>query len=414
MRYKITHAPKRLHGTINLPASKSISNRLVIINALCAEHITVGNLSRSGDTQIIEQLIVSDSETLDVGQAGAAMRFLTAYFSIKQGVTKILTGSDRMKERPIGILVEALRKLGAEIDFLEREGYPPLRITGKQLNGCEISVTGNVSSQFITGLLLTAPTLANGLIINIEGKITSMPYINMTLSMMNYFGVTARLENSIITVNHGIYAAMPYDVEPDWSSASYWYSMAALSQEADIFLPGLKEFSIQGDSVVASIFTLFGVHTEFSEKGVRITKQGKPATEFGYDFTDCPDLAQTVITTSAALRIPGVFTGLESLRIKETDRVTALKNELKKMGTQLKEISYGRVKLIPGTELIGSNLPGLLFQTYQDHRMALSFTPLSILYGDIIISDPEVVEKSYPHFWQDLKSVGFIVEKKYD
>ncbi|MFH1319454.1 MAG: 3-phosphoshikimate 1-carboxyvinyltransferase [Bacteroidota bacterium] len=419
MTYKISKPTKELKGKITLPSSKSISNRVLIIRALCKEGFEISNLSDAEDTKVLQQLLTSTESVLDVGAAGTAMRFLTAYLSIKQG-TWILTGSERMKERPVSILVDALRQLGAEIEYLGKEGYPPLKIKGASLSGQEVEIDGSLSSQYISALLLIAPVLPNGLSIKItsppdnrQGIIASKPYIKMTLKIMKHFGVLCSWHDDTIMVEHGGYfTSVPnekdYIIEGDWSSASYWYAMVSLADEADLIITNIKKETIQGDAIVARIFTHFGVQTEYLDNGIRLYK-GKPVAEqFGFDFSDCPDLAQTVIVVSSVLGISGIFGGLESLRIKETDRITALKNELDKISVKVKEFNKGGIIIKPNPK---SQTPNTEFHTYNDHRMAMAFAPVAIKYGEIKIKDPGVVNKSYPRFWEDLRSVGFKIEE---
>lgn len=417
MTYKISHPTRKLTGSLRLTASKSESNRALIIQALCRERFEIKNLALAQDTEILEKLLIRSqndphsSVPYNVGAAGTTMRFLTAYLSTKLG-THILTGSDRMKKRPIGILVNALRQLGANIEYLEEDGYPPLKITGRSLRGGEIEMDGNVSSQFISALLLISPELQNGLVLKFKGAVTSRPYINMTLNMMEEFRVYGMWQDCFLSVSKQTYHRKSeldyqYDVEADWSSASYWYAIAALAEEADFTIKGLKNPSKQGDSIVASIFTFFGVKTEVVNEGMRITKTRIKDEHFGYDFSDCPDLAQTIAVVTSALKIPAFFNGLHTLRIKETDRTLALKNELKKFGTELEILNDNSIKINP-SQFFQS---GSAIKTYEDHRMAMAFATLAMKLDSVLIEDPEVVKKSYPDFWNDLKSVGFIIEE---
>ncbi len=420
MKYRISHPTKKLEGSIELTASKSESNRVLIIQALCSEKFEIQNLAAAEDTVVLRKILSAAEQnknlenTYDVGAAGTAMRFLTAFFSAKEG-THILTGSERMKKRPIGILVNALRELGASIEYMEEEGFPPLKITGKRLNGAEIEMEGNVSSQFISALLLISPQLQNGLVINFKGEVISRPYINMTLKMLQEFRVYGQWhDNSIsISVSNQQYHKKSepdyvYQVEADWSSASYWYSIAALSMEASFTIKGLKHPSLQGDAIVPDIFSFFGVKTEFVPDGIHISKTRMKIEHFGFDFSDCPDLAQTLAVTTAALNVNCLFNGLNTLRIKETDRVNALKTELHKLGAAVVELNDNSIKIIPSSSMPGNSLS---FNTYDDHRMAMAFTALAMKFDSVIIDDPEVVKKSYPAFWNDLKIAGFIIEE---
>ena len=425
MRYTISHPTKKIIGTIELTASKSESNRALIIQALCSEKFEISNLAKAQDTVTLNQILHSDvtqSEVegalLDVGAAGTTMRFLAAYFSTKIG-THTLTGSERMKKRPIGILVNALRDLGAHIQYLDKEGYPPLKITGKALKGGEIEMDGNVSSQFISALLLISPELQNGLVIKFNGEVTSRPYINMTLKMMEEFRVYGQWHENSISVSKQNYHKKSeedytYKVEGDWSAVSYWYAMVALSSEADLTIKGLKHPSLQGDSILADVFTFFGVKTEYLTDGIRITKNRIKDEHFGFDFSDCPDIAQTVAVVVSALKIPALFNGLHTLRIKETDRIEALKVELKKVGTEVEILNDNSIKIIPPKVVTLSGVEGqqlTTIQTYEDHRMAMAFSALAMKLNEITIEDPEVVKKSYPNFWNDLKSLGFEIKE---
>lgn len=418
MMYRISHPTKKLQGSIQLTASKSESNRALIIQALCSEKFEIKNLAAAQDTASLQHILTSSlapnpsSFTYDVGAAGTTMRFLTAYFSTKPG-THILTGSDRMKKRPIGILVNALRELGASIEYMEEEGFPPLKITGKSLKGGEIEIDGNVSSQFISALLLIAPEFQNGLVIKFKGEVTSRPYINMTLKMMEEFRIYGQWHENSISVSAQQYhkkseADYVYTIEADWSSASYWYAIAALSNEANFIIKGLKNPSIQGDAIVADIFTFFGIKTEYTDDGIHLTKARIKDEHFGFDFSDCPDLAQTVAVVVSALQIPAFFNGLHTLRIKETDRIMALKNELKKINVEVEILNDNSLKINRSEALTPRPTS---FATYEDHRMAMAFAALAMVSDTITIEHPDVVQKSYPDFWNDLKKTGFVVEQ---
>jgi 3-phosphoshikimate 1-carboxyvinyltransferase len=420
MKYIVSHPTKKITGTIELTASKSESNRALIIQALCEEKFELCNLALAQDTFTMNKVLdgmqnAAHNQVIDVGSAGTTMRFLTAYCASKPGL-HLITGSERMKKRPIGILVNALRDLGAQIEYEEEEGFPPLRITGKPLRGGVIEMDGSISSQYISAILLISPVLENGLTINFKGSITSRPYINMTLKMMEYFGVKARWEEKSLTVGKQQYtikklAEPAYTIEADWSAASYWYAIAALSEEADIVLKGLKKNSLQGDSVLVDLFTFFGVKTEFIPGGISITKTKFHHKEFGFDFSDCPDLAQTVAVAVSALKIPSLFNGLHTLKIKETDRAEALKVELNKIGTVVEIISDEMINIKTFSNTFN---PEAVIDTYEDHRMAMAFAPLALTLGKICINHPDVVKKSYPEFWNDLKSVGFEIQEVTD
>lgn len=416
MNYRISHPTKKLQGSITLTASKSESNRALIVQALCSEKFEIENLAAAEDTRILAEILnkplAENSEvTYDVGPAGTTMRFLTAYFSTKKG-TYILTGSDRMKKRPIGILVDALCDLGADIEYLEEYGFPPLKIKGKQLRGGEIEMDASVSSQFISALLLISPELQNGLVIEFTGDVISRPYINMTLKMMEEFRVYGQWQENSISVSKQAYHKKSEEdyvctIEADWSSASYWYSMVALSEGADLTIKGLNNPSLQGDAIVADIYSFFGVKTEYIEGGIRLSKVRIKDEHFGYDFSDCPDIAQTAAVTVSALQIPVLFNGLHTLKIKETDRITALKNELSKMGVAVEILNDHSIQTL---SFQPNNKP-VTIKTYEDHRMAMAFAPLAMFLESVIIEDPGVVKKSYPAFWEDLKKVGFVVEE---
>lgn len=387
-----------------LPASKSISNRALIINALAGGKSELSNLSDANDTQLMLRLIHSKDKIIDVEDAGTTMRFLTAYFSISNQ-QKVLTGTGRMKERPIGILVDALRNLGAEIEYLEKEGFPPhelKKFTGQKTS--TLRIRGDVSSQYISALMMVAPILPNGLRLILEGKIGSRPYIEMTASLMKHFGVDTELLADQVVIAHQKYRPEPFTVESDWSAASYWFAFTALAEKADITLPRLLSNSIQGDSAIVKIMDFLGVASNFENGLLKLSKQ-ESKKELHWDFTHCPDLAQTVAVVCAAKNIKGFFTGLESLRIKETDRIMALQNELRKIGGSLIEEDSEHWTLIPSVSLPSSTS----FLTYKDHRMAMAFAPLSTLM-DVEIERPEVVRKSYPNFWNDMKDLGFVIQ----
>ena len=399
-------APKQLRGTITLPASKSISNRLLIIKALSSAEINISNLADAEDTKTLEALLADDANPLDCGHAGTTMRFLTAYLSTVNK-SSILTGSERMKQRPIGVLVDALNDLGGDISYLGEEGYPPLQINGGGIKGSEITVNSTVSSQFISALILIAPTLTDGLTIHLGSNVVSHAYIEMTLNAIRHFGISAIEKKGTIRIKPGEFTGGDLEIEADWSSASYWYSMVALAEDAEIELIGLQKNSWQGDSVIADLFTLLGVKTTYTETGVLLTKTRVYAEELGFNFINCPDLAQTLAVTTAALGIPTRYSGLETLKVKETDRVDALKSELKKVGVEIEELKVGEITSFP-LKVAPASAP---ITTFEDHRMALSFTPLSCMLGEMSIENPDVVRKSYPTFWEDLKSVGFAVEE---
>lgn len=408
--YKITKPSSDcIQGEVQLNGSKSISNRVLIIDALCNHQLQLENISNADDTVFLQQILQSNDAVLDAGAGGTTFRFLTAYLSTQEGREVVLTGSERMQQRPIKILVDALLQLGADISYVNNEGFPPLRIRGKKLKGGKISLPADTSSQYITALLLIAPTLQEGLTLELIGKIVSVPYIKMTLKIMEYFGVKSTFTNNIITVESSQYEPKPFYIEGDWSAASYYYSIAILAKEATITLKGLTAQQIQGDAVIADIATKFGVQTTYNNNAVTLTKiaQVQPA-HFQYDFLECPDLAQTVVSFCAALQTAMNCNGLQTLRIKETDRIAALDIELQKLGlASLVEIDSNAWKLnILDQSQININLP---IHTYEDHRMAMAFAPLVIKTNEILIEEPNVVTKSYPLFWKDLAALGFTI-----
>jgi 3-phosphoshikimate 1-carboxyvinyltransferase len=342
---------------------------------------------------------------VDAKDAGTTFRFLTAYLSQKKGEW-ILTGTERMKERPIGILVDALRQLGAEITYAEKENFPPLKIKGRKLHGRELSIDGGVSSQYISALLMIAPTLEGGLKLKLTGEILSRPYIEMTLRLMHHFGIQYKWNENEIEIEQQYYIAKDFSVEADWSAASYWYELVALSDDADVLLKGLNKDSLQGDAVITEIMRQFGVQTEFITEGVRLTKNSLsvlPPQSFFYNFQSCPDLAQTLAVTCAALGVKAELSGVKNLRIKETDRLNALQSELKRIGVDSESSSF----IFHLSSLSSLKTPNSPFQTYHDHRMAMCLAPLALKFGEIEIENSEVVKKSYPDFWKDLASVGF-------
>ena len=407
--------PEKVTARIALPASKSVSNRALMLQALCPEkRYAIANLAACDDTDHMLKGVEdkrAGAELIDIGATGTAMRFLTAYLAITEGVTTI-TGSERMRQRPIGTLVEALRTLGADITYIDKEGYPPLRIAGKRLQGGELEIEAGISSQYISALLMIAPCLTEGLTLKLKGNIASRTYIELTLDLMRRYGATAEwTDGPTIRVSPGTYTDTPLTVEADWSAASYWYELAAiaahLGHEVDIALPALTANSRQGDRVVAQLFEPLGVKTVYTEEGARLLN-----SEFKIqnseletlDFTHCPDIAQTMAVTYCLLGIPFVFSGIHSLRIKETDRVAALIAELRKLGYVLR--AEGDERLIwDGTRCEPQQHPTIA--TYEDHRMAMAFAPAALCYEHLTIEHPEVVTKSYPEFWENLRKLKF-------
>ena len=414
VQYRLT-APDRINQTICLPASKSISNRALIIYALSGGEHVPENLSNCDDTEVIINALRHMPDEINIKAAGTAMRFMTAYLSVKPG-THVLTGTERMKHRPIGVLVNALKALGANIEYTAEEGYPPLRITGCTLKGGELGVPGNISSQYISALLMIGPMLSEGLTLQLTGDIISRPYIDLTLWMMREFGADAEwTSGDTITVKPKPYISREYFIENDWSGASYWYEMMALSKDptSEIKLTGLMDGSKQGDSVTRYIFSLLGVKTIFETKQegipqtVTLKQSGRSVPRLDYDFVNSPDLAQTFVVTCAAKNIPFRFTGLQTLKIKETDRIEAMKREMRKLGYVINdknnnELSWDGERCEPSMEL------GI--DTYEDHRMALAFAPYAFATDGLIINNPNVVTKSYPLFWKDIQKVGVTIQ----
>jgi len=429
----VSKANKTLSGTIQLTGSKSECNRALIIEALSKGKVKVKNMSDAADavtlkgvleagsqkTEVrsqtavmsdgnsepsIDETAVLNSE-INIGPAGTAMRFLTAFLPLQDKNT-VLTGTQRMQQRPIGILVDAMRTLGAKIDYVKNEGFPPLQIhSGFEQKTDRISIKGDISSQYITALLLIASSLPQGLTLEIKGELTSKPYVEMTLSMLQQASIQHTWEGDNITIANQNFTETDLVVEPDWSAASYWYAIAALSDTAELFLPALKPYSLQGDSVITEIMANFGITSQFKDGGVYLQKEAKPILRKIFDFKECPDLAQTVIVVCAALGHDATFTGLETLKIKETDRIAALQNELAKIGVKL--IEKGQVYKLDCSE---KHIPEkVTIHTYEDHRMAMAFAPLALVVPQIEVEDPMVVEKSYPAFWKDLEKAGFSI-----
>ena len=405
MNYLIK-GPALLKASVQLPASKSISNRALILNALSYSPYEIQNLSDCDDTEVMVKALNSNARDFDIKAAGTAMRFLTAFLSKVVGEWTI-TGTERMKNRPIKILVDALNALGGKVEYMDREGYPPLRIFGSALQGGEISLSGGVSSQYISALLMIAPLMENGLTLSLEGNIISKPYIHLTLQLMELFGVKAEWNGQVIKVQPQEYNPIRFTVESDWSAASYWYSMMALSKNAEIELSGLFKNSLQGDAAGAKLFAQLGVGTTFTDRGVILKRTGNLAKKLVYNFINEPDLAQTFVVTCVFLNIPFRFTGLQSLKIKETDRIVALKTELSKLGYMLTD-SNDSILEWNGERCEPEDNP--VIATYEDHRMAMAFAPAALVRPEgIAIADPEVVTKSYPRYWDDLKAAGFII-----
>ncbi len=413
---QISKPDKHIAGEIHLAGSKSIANRVLIIRALAAKKFDIFGLPTAKDTVTLNALLKqTDNLVYDAGHAGTTFRFLTAYLALQHD-THILTGSERMKQRPIGKLVSALNALGCDIEYIENEGFPPLKINHPSADiKKEITIAADTSSQYITALLLIAPSLPHGLQLHLEGEIVSRPYIAMTLALMQNFGVSSTWIGNTISVEKQNYIAKNFTVEADWSAASYYYALACMSDTCDLKLKGVFENSLQGDSVIAQITTQFGIESHFDSEGVRLLKKEKKQPDiFEYDFKECPDIAQTLAVICAGTGTQGLFSGLETLFIKETDRVAALKAELAKVGVSFSKLpkrfnskSDKQFFMVEGTAEF-TNTPQ--FPTYDDHRMAMAFAPLAMLHP-IKVEEPKVVEKSYPEFWDDFEKLGFVIEK---
>ena len=417
MQYEIK-APSVLQHTAKLPASKSISNRVLVIHALTGGHTLPCNLSDCDDTEVIVEALNNNPYEINIKAAGTAMRFMTAYLAVKEGEEHVLTGTERMRHRPIAILVDALRKLGAQIEYVGEEGYPPLRIKGCALEGGLLEVAGNISSQFISALLMIGPQMKNGLTLHMTGDVISRPYIDLTLWTMREFGADADWSDfDTITVKPQPYKDREYLTENDWSAASYWYEMMALTSNLDdeIKLEGLMDGSKQGDSQVRYLFSLLGVKTIFASKRpgepttVTLKHSGHCVPRLEYNFVNSPDLAQTFVVCCALLNVPFHFTGLSTLKIKETDRIEAMKKEMRKLGYVVR--SANDCELIWDGELCEPSLEAGI-DTYEDHRMALAFAPAALHFEGLRINNPQVVTKSYPYFWEDIKAASFEVKSE--
>jgi len=409
MIYRI-QPPQNIDCTVDLPPSKSLLNRLLIIRAISGAACDPDFGMGSDDVEAMVAALTTGSPIINVGAAGTTMRFLTAFFAQKEGVIT-LTGSPRMKKRPIGPLVNALRQLGAEIDYAEKDGFPPLRITGKQLQGGRIGLDSSISSQYVSAMMMIAPSMLKGLEISLEGETVSRPYIEMTAGLMRQAGARVKIYDNTVVIAPQRYRTAPTRVEIDWSAASYWYEIAALSQgEVRMLLKGLQRNSLQGDARVTDIFNSLGVETRFTASGVFLSRNPatKLPTRLDINFTGTPDIAQTLAVTACALGIHFRFSGLQSLKIKETDRMAALRTELRKLGF-IVETENDNILVWNGKKCQFD--PDAVIATYDDHRMAMAFAPAGLCLGQIAIADPKVVTKSYPGFWDDLKNAGFEITK---
>lgn len=390
MNYKVSHPTKIINCEISLPPSKSISNRLLIIKSLCKEKIKIKNLSNSNDTQTLANALISNNKIIDINNAGTSFRFLTSFLSLQKNKEFILTGSNRIKERPIKELVVVLRKMGAKIEYIEREGFAPLKILGTKITGGYIQIDGSISSQFITAILLIAPNLDDGIELEITGEVVSKSYILMTLKLMNEFGIKWTWNDNIIKIKKQNYIAKQYTVEADWSCASFWLQIAALTEKCNIKLLGLHQESIQGDRKVIDIFKNFGVSSIFKNEKLILTKKKKQTTPLEINLIETPDLYQPIKCTLFARNINLILSGTQTLKNKETNRINAIKKETKKLNTNKK------------------------IDTYNDHRMAMSFAPMCLVFEELQINNTEVVNKSYPNFWYDLITAGFIISPLFD
>jgi len=405
---RISKKGRRLEGTVEVPASKSICNRLLIIRSLSASPFRIHNLSESGDTVLLAGLLekigrgASDEPVvLDCENAGTVMRFLTARLSVEPG-RWLLTGSERMKQRPLGGLVNALKKLGCRITYQGISGFPPVLIEGRKIRGGRSEVEAGTSSQFITALLLIAPLLPEGLVLRIRGALTSLPYVLMTIHLMERFGINISLHDNLIAVEPGVYSPIDFTAEGDWTSASYWYEAAALAAEADVIIVGLVNSALQGDVVLREMYRSFGIETDFREEGVRLAKRGAVSPHFSFDFTHHPDLVPAVAVTCAGLKVRARLSGLDSLRVKETDRIAALHAELTRMSASVHTADPPALLINPSGLTIREAV-----RTYGDHRMALSFAPLALTGQEVTLDDASVAAKSYPRYWENLEKLGF-------
>ena len=392
-----------IEANISLPLSKSISNRALIINALTPGAIDIEQVAKCDDTDSMVAALNNQSESINIGAAGTAMRFLTAYFAATPGRTMTLDGSERMRQRPIEALVNALRDCGADIKYLINEGFPPLLINGSKLTGGDISLPASISSQYISALLMIAPTMDRGLTLTLQGDIISRPYINMTLSLMKTWGVDCDFSGNVIKVAPQAYKPTEFKIEADWSAASYWYAIAALSA-GNITLTGLQPHSVQGDSHLVQLFEPLGVITHFEDTETTLEPTPDTCPRLNIDLSDQPDIAQTIVVTACMLGIPFSITGLSTLKIKETDRLEALRTEMLKLGMELIIENDNKISW-DGNRLPISQIPAI--DTYKDHRMAMAFAPAAIYIPGLIINDMDVVSKSYPEFWLHLQNAGF-------
>ncbi|HRH66966.1 MAG TPA: 3-phosphoshikimate 1-carboxyvinyltransferase [Bacteroidia bacterium] len=411
MPFQISGTSSSEPCAVKLTSSKSISNRFLLVRALCKEPFSIHNLATAEDTVLLEDLLMSEAREFDAKDAGTVFRFLLAYLSIRPG-TFVLKGTKRMNERPVGPLMNALNSLGANITCLGQQGFPPLKIEGATFRGGHVKIEAGTSSQFISALLMIAPVLEEGLKIQLEGEVVSAPYIKMTVEVMSLFGVDAVWNGNEIHVPHSEYRATAVSVEADWSSAAFWYLISALSPNRKIFLEGLQQSSIQGDSKIAEWMSLLGVKTVFDEAGATLVSNGysswSQTAPLQFDFNDCPDLFPPMLVSCAALNAEAKFTSLQNLKHKESDRLTVLLHELGKCGMRFTLDTDQRELLIPNQKL---SPPGRVFQSHGDHRVAMALAPLAQIFGSITMDTIAVVQKSYPEFWNQLVGAGFAIRK---
>ena len=415
MRDRTVRPPENpIRCEITLPASKSISNRLLMMQLFSDNKIKISNLSEAGDTILMQELIskiidtrqnadMDEASELDCGNAGTVLRFLASYLAGRRG-NWILTGSERMKKRPVATLCNALRSLGASIEYLENEGFPPIAVRGKKLSGGRVLVDASESSQFVSSLMMLAPVLQNGLCIELSGEIASRPYLDMTLGLMTKAGMSASFIDNVIEIQSGSYQKSSFTVEPDWSAASYWYEIVALLPASGVLLRDLTLKSLQGDAILAEIYSNFGVGSYQTAEGVLLLHEAEPREKFNFDFTNYPDLVPAIAASCVALNIEAQLSGLKNLVIKESNRLLALKTELEKINPNISILDSGILKI--GKSDFKQGNP-LRFQTYNDHRMAMALAPLALCCGELTVENPEVVVKSYPDFWDHLLLAGF-------
>lgn len=406
MNISLTFKEQSVHGRVNLPASKSISNRVLIINALSGSELPVENLSDCDDTNSMLKVLQSSDHCFDIGHAGTAMRFLTAFLARTAGKWEI-TGSERMKQRPVGVLVDALNRLGAHIEYKEKNGYPPLVISGSHLTGGRIEIPASVSSQYISALMMIAPYMERGLEMVLTGKMVSGTYIGMTLRLMQEFGARICRDGVIIRIAPQPYVPVAYRVEADWSAASYFYELMAVAEKGNLYLPGLSSESMQGDARQTDVWKKLGVETVFDDEGVCLIKNSPEVDRLEYDFIEMPDLVPSFAVACCLSGIPFIFRGVETLRIKETDRIQALIKELAKLGYCL-EAEGDNCLLWTGSKRATGAFPQIA--TYQDHRMAMAFAPAAFKFPGLIIQDKEVVTKSFPAFWDEMGRLSVALE----